>query len=88
MEAVHARVRYSSRKLRNTMLIKTTIYELMEAVIEVADPKENKLIEEVALNLGCSFQKISSLRAFHAVRKLCTKSLSTGNGDTHRDFSG
>lgn len=39
------------QKSRNSSVIKTTIYELMEAVIDVADPDEKKLIKEVTLNL-------------------------------------
>jgi len=39
------------QKSRSSSDIKTTIYELMETVIDVADPEENKLIKEVTLNL-------------------------------------
>ena len=31
--------------------IQTTLYELMETVIDVADPDENRLVNEVTINM-------------------------------------
>ena len=36
---------------RNSSAIQTTLYELMETVIDVADPDENKLVNEVTINM-------------------------------------
>ena len=35
----------------NSSAIQTTLYELMEAVIDVADPDEKKLVNEVTINI-------------------------------------
>jgi hypothetical protein len=36
---------------RNSSAIQTTLYELMETVIDVADPDETKLVNEVTINM-------------------------------------
>jgi len=36
---------------RSSSVIQTTLYELMETVIEVADPDEKRLINEVTINM-------------------------------------
>jgi hypothetical protein len=40
-----------SRKLRCTSIIQTTLYELMETVIDIVGSDENRLVKEVTLNL-------------------------------------
>ena len=44
-------IRVSTQKARKSMIIETTLYDLMETVIDVTNPDENNLIEEVTLNL-------------------------------------
>ena len=44
-------IRVSTQKARKSMIIETTLYDLMETVIDVTNPDENNLIEEVILNL-------------------------------------
>ena len=39
------------QKHRSSPAIQTTLYELMEAVIDVADPDENRLVNEVTINM-------------------------------------
>ena len=41
----------STQKARKSMIIETTLYDLMETVIDIVGPDENRLIEEVTLNL-------------------------------------
>ena len=41
---------FMKRHLRSPA-IQTTLYELMEAVIDVADPDENRLVNEVTINM-------------------------------------
>ena len=43
--------RVSTQKARKSMIIETTLYDLMETVIDVTGPDENNLIKEVTLNL-------------------------------------
>ena len=44
-------IRVSAQKARKSIIIETTLYDLMETVIDVTGPDENNLIEEVTLNL-------------------------------------
>ena len=44
-------IRVTTQKARKSMIIETTLYDLMETVIDVTNPDENNLIEEVTLNL-------------------------------------
>jgi len=43
--------RIPTQKDRQSMIIETTLYDLMETVIDIVGPDENRLIEEVTLNL-------------------------------------
>jgi len=51
MEATQTKDRCSNRKSRNSIKIQTSLYELMETVIDIVNPDENRLIKEVTLNL-------------------------------------
>ncbi len=51
METVRLDSLSVSQKARRSAVVITTIYELMETVIDVADPDENDLIYEVAKKL-------------------------------------
>jgi hypothetical protein len=51
METARTKGRCSNRKTRNSIKIQTSLYELMETVIDIVNPDENKLIKEVTLNL-------------------------------------
>jgi len=44
-------IRVSTQKARKSIIIETTLYDLMETVIDITGPDENNLIEEVTLNL-------------------------------------
>ena len=43
--------RVSTQKARKSMIIETTLYDLMETVIDIVGPDDNRLIKEVTLNL-------------------------------------
>jgi hypothetical protein len=51
MESVHFKSIPLKSKSRSSSAIQTTLYELMEAVIDVADPDENRLVNEVTINM-------------------------------------
>jgi hypothetical protein len=51
MLTTQTKSRCSNRKLRNSIKIQTSLYELMETVIDSVNPDENRLIKEVTLNL-------------------------------------
>ena len=51
METTQTKILPLSRKRRRSFIIETTLYELVEAVIDIAGPDEKKLIKEVTLNL-------------------------------------
>ena len=51
METILIKSQPVTQKVRNAVTIKTTLYDLMETVIDVAGPYENKLINEVTLNI-------------------------------------
>jgi len=51
MDTTQNKGRCSTRKSRDSVLVKTTIYDVMETVIDVVDSDENKLINEVTINL-------------------------------------
>ena len=51
METTQTKILSLSRKRRRSFIIETTLYELVEAVIDIAGPDEKKLIKEVTLNL-------------------------------------
>ena len=43
--------RVSTQKARKSMIIETTLYDLMETVIDLVGPDDNRLIKAVTLNL-------------------------------------
>ena len=43
--------RVSTQKARKSMIIETTLYDLMETVIDIVGPDDNRLIKEVTFNL-------------------------------------
>ena len=43
--------RVSTQKARKSMIIETTLYDLMEIIIDATGPEENNMIKEVTLNL-------------------------------------
>ena len=51
MEAVQEKYNSLSQKRQSSVNIHTTLYELMETVIDVADPGENKLVNDVTINI-------------------------------------
>lgn len=40
-----------TQKTRKSMIIETTLYDVMETVIDIVGPDENRLIKEVTLKL-------------------------------------
>ena len=51
METTQTKSLHLTRKPRCSSIIETTLYELMEAVIDTVGPDEKKLIKEVILNI-------------------------------------
>jgi hypothetical protein len=51
MEAIQVKCRNRKPRVQSTVTIKTNLYELMETVLDVVGPDENRLINEVTLNL-------------------------------------
>ena len=51
METTQTKILHLTRKPRSTSLIETTLYELLEAVIDIVGPDEKNLAKEVTLNL-------------------------------------
>jgi hypothetical protein len=51
MLTTQTKSRCSNRKPRHSIKIQTSLYELMETVIDSVNPDENRLIKEVTLNL-------------------------------------
>ena len=51
MKATHLKSIPLKSELRSSSVIQTTLYELMEAVIDVSDPDEKRLINEVTINI-------------------------------------
>jgi hypothetical protein len=51
MEAVQEKYTSVSQKRQSSVKIHTTLYELMETVIDVSDPEENKLVNDVTINI-------------------------------------
>ena len=51
MKATQVKIMPLFKKHRSSPAIQTTLYELMETVIDVADPDENKLVNEVTINM-------------------------------------
>jgi hypothetical protein len=51
MKPAHVKNMPFLQNQRNSSAIQTTLYELMETVIDVADPDEKRLINEVTINI-------------------------------------
>ena len=51
MEAIQVKCRNLKPRVRSTIKIKTSLYELMDTLFDVVGPDENGLINEVTLNL-------------------------------------
>jgi hypothetical protein len=51
MKATHAKIMPLFKKHRSSPAIQTTLYDLMETVIDVADPEEGKLVNDVTINI-------------------------------------
>ena len=53
MEAINKNPnnRILTQKARKSTIIETTLYEVMETVIDIVGPDENRLIKDVALDL-------------------------------------
>jgi hypothetical protein len=51
MKATHLKSRSLLKKSMSPSTIHTTLYDLMETVIDVADPDENRLVNEVTINI-------------------------------------
>jgi len=51
MKATQVKIMPLFKKHRSSPAIQTTLYELMETVIDVADPDEKRLINEVTINI-------------------------------------
>ena len=51
METTQTKSLHLTRKPRSSSVIETTLYELMETIIEEVSPDENYLIKKVTLNL-------------------------------------
>jgi hypothetical protein len=51
MEAVQEKYKTLMKKRQGSAKIHTTLYELMETVIDVADPEEDKLVNNVTINI-------------------------------------
>jgi hypothetical protein len=51
METARTNGRCSNRKTRNSIKIQTSLYELMETVIDMVNPDKNRLVKEVTLKL-------------------------------------
>ena len=51
MEDVQGKYKTSRKKRKSSVKIHTTLYELMETVIDVADPEENKLVNDVTVKI-------------------------------------
>ena len=51
MKVTQVKIMPLFKKHRSSPAIQTTLYELMETVIDVADPEEGKLVNEVTINI-------------------------------------
>ena len=51
MKATHVKIMPLFKKHRSSPAIQTTLYELMETVIDVADPEEGKLVNDVTIHI-------------------------------------
>lgn len=51
MKATQVKSRPLLKKSMSSSAIQTTLYELMETVIDVANPEEKRLVNEVTINI-------------------------------------
>ena len=51
MKATQVKIMPLFKKHRSSPAIQTTLYELMETVIDVADPEEGKLVNDVTIRI-------------------------------------
>ena len=51
MKPAHFKNMPLKSEYRSSSAIQTTLYELMETVIDVADPDEKRLVNEVTINM-------------------------------------
>ena len=51
MKTAHVKNTLLIQKHQSSSVIQTTLYELMETVIDVADPDENRLVNEVTIDM-------------------------------------
>jgi hypothetical protein len=51
MEAGQEKYTSLSQRRQSSVKIQTTLYELMETVIDVADPEESQLINQATVNI-------------------------------------
>ena len=51
MKATQVKIMPLFKKHRSSPAIQTTLYELMETVIDVADPIEGKLVNDVTIHI-------------------------------------
>jgi hypothetical protein len=51
MKATQVNIMPLFKKHRSSPAIQTTLYELMETVIDVADPEEGKLVNDVTIHI-------------------------------------
>jgi len=51
MKPAHVKNMPFLQNRRNSSAIQTTLYELMETVIDIADPDEKDLVNEVTINM-------------------------------------
>jgi hypothetical protein len=51
MKTAHVKNMLLVQKHQSSSVIQTTLYELMETVMDVADPDENRLVNEVTIDM-------------------------------------
>jgi hypothetical protein len=51
MEAAQEKYTPLSQRCQSSVKIHTTLYELMETVIDVADPEESQLVNQATVNI-------------------------------------
>ena len=51
MNGIQVKSRPLLKKRMSSSVIQTSLYELMETVIDVADPNEKRLVNEVTINI-------------------------------------
>jgi len=51
MKATQVKIMPLFKKHQSSPAIQTTLYELMETVIDVADPEEGKLVNDVTIHI-------------------------------------